>query len=113
MHAAKRRNDPANSRAEIEGNAYTPTHTSSINIRRTERRRRLVFDGVEGYGEGQVWEGETGPSISGEGEANKDGERVRGKVGDVEGFGARGGEAEEAVPRAARGALAGGGEWCG
>jgi hypothetical protein len=31
LHAAKRRNDPANSRAEIEGNAYTPTHTSPIN----------------------------------------------------------------------------------
>jgi hypothetical protein len=57
-----------------------------------------VFDGVEGYGEGQVWEGETGPSIGEEGEANRDGERVRGKVGDVEGFGARGEEAEETFP---------------
>ena len=70
-----------------------------------------MFDGVEGYGKGQVWEGETGPSIGEEGEASGDGEHVRGKVGDVEEFGSE--EAEEAVPRAARGALEGGSEWCG
>jgi hypothetical protein len=109
LHAAKRRNDPANSRAEIEGNAYTHSYISSINIGRTERRRMFVFDGVEGYGEGQVWEGETGPSIGEEGEANRDGEHVRGKVGDVEGFGARGEETEEAVPEGGKGC----GAWCG
>jgi hypothetical protein len=113
LRAAKHRNDAADLRDEIEGDAYMPTHTSSINIGKTERRRRLVLDSVEGYGEGQVGEGETGLSIGEEGEANRDGERVRGKVGDVEGFGARGEEAEEAVPRAVRDTLEGGGEGCG
>jgi hypothetical protein len=76
LHAAKRRNDPANSRAEIEGDAYTPTYASSIDIGGTERSGRLVYDGVEGCREGRVGEGETRSSIGEEGEANRDGERV-------------------------------------
>jgi hypothetical protein len=107
LHAAKRRNDlPTQEPRSRVTHTRPPTLVQSM-VGRTERRRRLVFEGIEGYGEGQVWEGETGPSIGEEGEANRDGERVRGKVGDVEGFGARGEEAGGAVPRAARG------EWCG